>query len=238
MSRDDLEDLDPFQLLDAEAARLDSCFASLADSAWMRPSRCTGWSVRDVLAHLAGAEFYNHACLNGDIRGFFAQLERAGIGGAGEFGDFNGWCVRSRRDLPVNEVLNEWHVASHQTRTRMRELGRGGMIETSVGPYPAGLQAFHYASEYATHADDIDAPVGHGEEPARTSWRARFTCLVLHERRSKLSIHLTERGSYLVGLGAATAELAPSDFVAAAVERLATDDSLDESIRRALSCLA
>jgi hypothetical protein len=120
----------------------------------------------------------------------------------------------------------------------MRELGRAGMVETSIGPYPAGLQAFHYASEYATHADDIDAPVGHGEEPARTGWRARFACFVLLEQHSPLSIRHAKDGNYVVRLHSAAAELSPSDFVAATVERLASDHPLEHSIREALSCLA
>ena len=48
----ELDGLDPAELLDQEAARLSSYFRSLPESEWSRPSRCEGWSVRDVLAHL------------------------------------------------------------------------------------------------------------------------------------------------------------------------------------------
>ena len=41
----------------------------------------------------------------------------------------------------------------------MRELGVGGTMASSVGPYPVDLMAFHIASEYATHADDMDVPI-------------------------------------------------------------------------------
>ena len=48
----DLQGLDPYELMEAEAARLDRFFSGLDDATWSRPSRCAGWSVRDVLAHL------------------------------------------------------------------------------------------------------------------------------------------------------------------------------------------
>ena len=56
----------------------------------------------------------------------------------------------------------------------MTALGRDAPLITAAGPYPAGLQAFHYSSEFATHADDVGAPVAPGEEPGRTAWRVSF----------------------------------------------------------------
>ena len=63
-----------------------------------------------VLAHLAGAELYNHACLNADLDGFRGMVRAAGI--AGGYREFNEWCVRQRRGLPAAEVLAEWREAS------------------------------------------------------------------------------------------------------------------------------
>ena len=105
----ELSKYDPFAVFDAEAARLDNFFGSLQGGGWLRPSRCAGWSIRDVLAHLAGEEAYNHACLNADLGGFFAWLRREGVAGEG-FGEFNEWCVRSRRQVPVSGILAEWRA--------------------------------------------------------------------------------------------------------------------------------
>ena len=49
----------------------------------------------------------------------------------------------------------------------MRELGRDGSMASSVGPYPVGLMAFHIASEYATHADDMDVAIPDAEQAGR-----------------------------------------------------------------------
>jgi uncharacterized protein (TIGR03083 family) len=233
----DLNDLDPFDIFDTEAARLDRHFAGLDDAGWLRPSRCAGWSARDVLAHLAGEELYNHACFDGDLDGFFVMLGREGVGGAGGFGDFNGWCVRRRAGLPVDDVLEEWRVANGITRREMRARGRDGVLATSAGPYPVGLQAFHYDSEYATHADDVDAPVAPGEEPARTRWRAAVGVLALREQDAPVGLEATAAG-YRVRVGAVAADLSPPDFVAATTDRLPADHPLDQRIREALVSLA
>jgi len=61
----ELAGLDPFALLDAEAGRLDAFLSGLGESGWKRASRCAGWTVRDVLGHLAAGEDYHRACLDG-----------------------------------------------------------------------------------------------------------------------------------------------------------------------------
>ncbi|HWG64460.1 MAG TPA: maleylpyruvate isomerase N-terminal domain-containing protein [Streptosporangiaceae bacterium] len=230
-----LAGLNPFGILDIEADRLDRYFSGLDQAGWDRPSRAAGWSVRDVLAHLAGEELYNRACLDGDIEGFRDMVREAGIGGGYE--EFNDWCVEQRRGLPVENVLAEWREASSQTRRRMAALGRDAPLMTSVGPYPAGLQAFHYCSEYATHADDVGAPVAAGEEPGRTAWRVSVGRFALAEQDSPVKTFEAER-TITVVLGDVSADLAPGDFVEATVGRLPAAHPLDPEMREALRCLA
>lgn len=234
MNVTELADLNPFDLFDAEADRLDRFFSRLDDARWRRPSRCAGWTVRDVLAHLAGEEAYNHACLDGDMSGFLALLHDAGVSGVHEF---NEWSVRRRRDLPVAEVLAEWRTANGITRARMRERGFDSELTTLAGPYPNGLQAFHYASEYATHADDVGAPVEPGEEPGRTRWRARVAEFVLDEQGRPAEVDRVN-GRYRVVVGDRREEMTEGEFVSATVARLPDDHPLDPRVRDALVCLA
>jgi uncharacterized protein (TIGR03083 family) len=230
-----LAGLNPFGILDVEAGRLDHFFGSLDSAGWARPSRCAGWSVQDVLAHLAGAELYNHACLDNDLASFRAMVRDAGI--TGGVNEYNAWCVRQRRGLPAAEVLAEWREANGETRHRMAALDRDAPLMTAAGPYPAGLQALHYSSDLATHADDIGAPVAVEEEPGRTAWRASFGRYALAEQNSPATV--TPCGPALaVQLGQLTVQLSPEDFVEATVGRLAEDGSLDPTLRDALRCLA
>ncbi len=230
-----LAGLNSFGIFDVEADRLDHFFAGLDEAGWAQPSRCAGWSVQDVLAHLAGAELYNHACLNGDLDGFRAMLRAAGISGG--FTEFNQWCVRQRRGLPAAEVLAEWREANGETRQRLTELGRDAPLLTAGGPYPAGLRALRCGSDYATHADDVGAPVAAAEQPGRTAWRVSVGRFTLDEQNSPLKISYTER-CLAVQADQLSAELPPADFVAATVGRLPPGYPLDPALREALRCLA
>lgn len=232
---DALVRLEPFDIFDTEARRLDRFFAGLDEEQWNQPSRCEGWRVRDVLAHLAGQELYNHACLDGDMDGFFELLEHEGVHPG--FDAFNEWCVHKRRHLPVDQVLDEWRAKNAETRRRMRGLGRDGTLQTSIGPYPVGLQTFHYDSEYATHADDVGAPVTDEEAADRLAWRVEFGLFALEEHGSKARAERDD-GRITAQVNGLTAQLTEAEFVEATVGRLPAAHPLDPRIRSALRCLA
>src|SRR5690606_41958224 len=113
--------------------------ASIDQAAWKSPSRCEGWSVRDVLAHLAGQEAYNHACLDGTVPELFDRLRREGVGE--DLDRVNDWMVRQRRDLPVAEVLAEWREANALTRRPVRGVGRAPTLATPRRPHPGARPA-------------------------------------------------------------------------------------------------
>ncbi|MDF5757568.1 maleylpyruvate isomerase family mycothiol-dependent enzyme [Spongiactinospora sp. TRM90649] len=229
-----LAGLDPFDLYDAEAARLGRFFAGPGEQARDRPSRADGWSVRDVLAHLAGEELYNHACLDDDLAGMSDLLAREGVAG---LDDFNDWCVRERRGVPYADVLAEWREKNGETRRRMRERGADAMLPTLAGPYPVGAQTFHYASELATHADDVGVPVSPQEAAGRTAWRVQVGRFALGERDAGVTVEPGGERVRVVADGA-EAVLSASDFVEATVGRLPAGHPLDDGIVSALRCLA
>ena len=99
------------------------------------------------------------------------------------------------------------------------------------------MQAFHFCSEFATHADDVGAPVAAREEPGRTDWRAKVGRFALRERRSPAQVEEVE-GGYAVRLDEVTADLRAADFVTATVDRLPPGFALDPKLRAALICLA
>lgn len=228
----ELRDFNPFDIFDAEAARLDAFFSGLDEEGWAHPTRCAGWSVRDVLGHLAGEELYNRAALDGTVQELMVRLGEAGITG---FNEFNEWCVEQRRSVPVEEVLEEWRTENALTRAGMRALGEKGTLDTMVGPYPAGLQAFHYASEYATHADDVHVPVSETEADHRTDWRVEVGRLGLKEANSTAQVEETADDMWVHADGV-TVTLPFPAFVDATVGR--PHEGLDPRIASALRCLA
>ena len=139
-------------LLDEEAARLDAFYSSLSDDDWDRPSRCEGWTVRDLLGHLASGEEYHRACLDGTVSELISRYAERG---ATDLDSANAMGVADHADLTAKEVLERWRTADAENRRRFRQRG-DGRIDTSIGDYPCRWQAFHVASELATHADDAD----------------------------------------------------------------------------------
>ena len=155
----------PFPAYDAEIRRLRRYLHSLGAPGWRAASHCRGWSVKDLVAHLAADEVYNQACLDHTL----GQLDYSGgLNASNERG------VRSRRRLSPQAVLWEWETRQQDVRRRWGRLGPRARIDTSVGPYPLVLQAWHLAREYAIHADDIEVPVAARARPARWRWRIQF----------------------------------------------------------------
>jgi uncharacterized protein (TIGR03083 family) len=194
----ELRDLDPFGLLDAEARRLDGFFASLHGDDWVRPTRCAGWRRRELLAHLVGGEEYNHATLDDALGPLMERAKAAGVEGLDAF---NQWGVDKRREQRVDELLAEWRTATADTRRRIRERGWDGSLSTMVGPYPAGLQAFHLAMEDAIHADDMSVPVADGERTLRGTWQVRFARFTVREYERPVTITVEGTDNRISGVG-------------------------------------
>lgn len=217
-----LEGFDPYDALDAEAARVEALLRAMAederDDVWDRPSRCEGWSVRDVVAHLAATEEYHHACLDGRVQEYIADGLAAGYTG---LDDFNQGGIDGRRDTPVAAVVDEWAAADAETRRRLRERD-GGDIDSTVGPYPLRWQAFHVAMELATHADDMALPVTPDEAADRLAWRVAFSRFALTEKDPSAVVEDAEGGTHVV-LGDVDSVVDDETLVAGSVGRLGDD---------------
>ena len=227
----DVDDLDPFELMDTESERLHRFFSSLGDEDWTPDTRCEGWRRREIVSHLAGGDTYHTACLDDTISELFAEGARAGATGGDSF---NAWMVRKRADRSAQEVLDEWWRLNSDVRRRMRELGREGTMSSSVGPYPVGLMGFHLASEYATHYDDMDGPLTDAERAERTRWRDKVSRFALKETEKPVELEPTADG-YVVRAAGTDARLSRSDFVEAVTARLKT---IDSELQQALRALA
>jgi uncharacterized protein (TIGR03083 family) len=225
----DLEGRDPYDLMEAERNRLERYFAGLGAEAWTRPSRCEGWTVRDVLAHLAASEAYNRACLDGTVAEFLARMGERGVtdlDGANELG------IRDLDSVPTDELVSAWvsQAASNHADFRRRD---GSDVDSSVGAYPARWQAWHLAFELAIHADDVGVPVRAAEEPARTQWQAAFARFALKEVKPDVSTqalngHTRVRGQHV------DVELADDELVQAAAGRSGDTSTLDADARALL----
>ena len=131
----DLAGLDPYELMAAESARLDNHFQGLVGAAWQQPSRCAGWTVRDVLGHLTATEDYNRACLDGTVQQFLAAV---GAKGATDLATANDIGIREFGDQPPEVVLAIWRDRAAKNRSDFQARD-GGNVDSSVGEYPRAL---------------------------------------------------------------------------------------------------
>jgi uncharacterized protein (TIGR03083 family) len=182
---EDVQTADPLPLYDAELRRMREHLRGLDVAGWDAASHCEGWSVKDVLAHLAAGEAYNQACLDERLR----ELRFSGGIDA-----WNARAVAERRARTPGEVLEEWAERQADVRERWGRLSADAFIPTSVGLYPLRLQVWHLAQEYATHADDIGVPVPDKEREARVRWRCAFGLFARDEEGRPLKAQMTDRG--------------------------------------------
>src|SRR5437870_8109004 len=131
---EDVLTADPLSHYDAEVERLREHLRALDPVGWNGASHCEGWSVKDVLAHLAAGEAYNQACLDGKL---------GELSFTGGIDAWNARAVAERRSRRPDEVLHEWAGRQADVRERWGRLGADASIPTSVGLYPLRLQVWH-----------------------------------------------------------------------------------------------
>ncbi len=229
----ELAEINPYDLMESEAARLEFYFGSLKGDDWDEASACEGWSVKDVLAHLAGGEEYNRACLTDSVSTMF---ERYAARGATDVHSFNALGVADRKDRSPADLLDEFQRENGQTRAEMRRRD-GEQMATAVGPYPVRWQAWHLASELATHADDIGVPSTHKREvETRRDWRVRFARFALAEMKPDMEVQLLDNGTWVRANGV-EATLTDDQLIDAVNARLPADSTVNPTLRSALAAL-
>jgi uncharacterized protein (TIGR03083 family) len=120
----------PWPLIHEERAALAADLESLDDSAWSTPSLCRGWTVLDMLGHLA-------ATAKMTPPKFFVKMARAGF-------RFN--------DMTAAESRRETAAGPAQTLATFRSL----QTATSKPPGPAEAML----GEAIIHPEDIRRPLG------------------------------------------------------------------------------
>jgi uncharacterized protein (TIGR03083 family) len=221
----ELADLDPFDLMAGEAARIDAFYRATRD--WRAPTRCAGWNRRDLLAHLAGVEDDTTARLAG------APLPPEYVSET---------ALTRRAHLSNAKLLDEWRAHVDRNDAELRHRGAHATLPGPGGaPYPIGRWAFHLASERAIHADDAGVPITDGEREARLDWRLRFARSALTELTDGQVGVVADRGAQIVHVrddrNGDGVRLPDDQFVEAVSGRLAPEADVPLRLRKALAVL-
>ena len=144
---------DVFAALEAQTDRLDAILKTLDDSAWSAPSLCPGWSVADVVLHLAQTE-----------EAVAATIEGGGIGipveGAATIDEAMDNWVRAERGASNAEVRARWDAARKRAAAALRDADPAQPVGWAATPLRPKTLATTRLSEHWIHTMDIAEPLG------------------------------------------------------------------------------
>ena len=149
---------DPRAPLLRQRRRLASLLGGLDDEQWATASRCEGWSVRDVVAHLVSTNqfwaFSIGAALAGEPTRFLATFDP--VASPAEL-------VDAGRSEPTADVLARFVETNESLADAVAELGDDGwsmLGEAPPGHVPLRAVALHALWDSWIHERDIVLPLG------------------------------------------------------------------------------
>lgn len=151
--------------LDRQRRRLLERLAALDEAEWSAPSRCAGWSVQDVAAHLVGTDgFWTlsiRSALAGEPTRVLASFDPAATPAA---------MVDGMRNLAPADVLDQLRANTTTMLDALADIGPddwGRTGESPAGHVSLSLVAQHALWDGWVHERDMLAPLGRplAEEP-------------------------------------------------------------------------
>src|SRR4051794_37497674 len=173
----------PFEdLLTALAAQddeLDRLLAGLDETGWARPSRCPGWSIADVVLHVAQTDEMAVASAERRFTERVAAFNNsAGVAAGATVDDLAGLAVEAERGRPGHEVYQRWQAASAAQAKAFGACEAGTRLPWVKGEMAAISLATTRLAEAWIHTGDVAAGLGrdlvHDDRLrpiARLAWR-------------------------------------------------------------------
>ncbi|MCU1486656.1 MAG: wyosine base formation [Actinomycetia bacterium] len=151
--------------LTAQHAELAAVLSGLDEADWARPSRCEGWSVADVVTHLAQADELAVASLAGTFDG--------ALGGAANVDEWAAAVIDAEPDRTPAEVLARWTAATEASEAGLRASEPNRRVTWVAGTLSAQTLAATRLAECWIHTGDIAdlAPTERLRHVARLAWR-------------------------------------------------------------------
>ncbi|HVE26516.1 MAG TPA: maleylpyruvate isomerase family mycothiol-dependent enzyme [Sporichthya sp.] len=164
--------------LAAQHAELRAILTDLTPAQWDSPSLCPGWTVADVVLHLAQSD----EIALGSARGTMAVAARNAGWDLGEDGatvnEVAGSAVEKQRGAPPAELLARWSAAADGLVATLAITDPKRMLPWVANDLPARTLATTRLAECWIHTHDIARPLGVPMEAtdrlwhiARLAWR-------------------------------------------------------------------
>jgi uncharacterized protein (TIGR03084 family) len=142
-----------FDDLQAEHAALDEVLASLPEATWSAPSAAVGWTIADVVVHLAQTDEAVVAAVAGGTEALDWRRHGDTVDEA------MAALVRAERATPA-EALHRWRTAREAALAALRRADPGQPVQWVAAPLKPRTLATTRLAECWAHALDITVGVG------------------------------------------------------------------------------
>jgi uncharacterized protein (TIGR03084 family) len=162
--------------LAAQQAELAGLLAGRADDEWQLPSPCEGWTVADVVLHLAQTNELAIASAEGYVGEIAAEF---GAGpGSGNVDDTAALMVAEQRDAPVAELHERWQTGVETLQSVLTAGDPHERVQWVAGQLSLQTLATTRLAETWIHTGDVADAFGVELKPtdrlrhiARLAWR-------------------------------------------------------------------
>jgi uncharacterized protein (TIGR03084 family) len=158
-------------------AELDGLLAPLDDAGWQRPTRCDGWSVADVILHLAQTDRLARASAEGAFTEELAVLA-GGLDRQGNVDDGAAAMVERERGLATDALYQRWRAGAAALREVLTASDSHLRVDWVAGRLSIHTLVATRLAECWIHTGDIADAVGATlettdrlEHVARLAWR-------------------------------------------------------------------
>ena len=144
--------------------------AGLDEADWSRPSACAGWSVADVVLHLAQTNEMAIGSARGDLPGALVRLTEGVPPSDGDIDDGAALMVAHQRGGPASEVHERWARSCSDLRAALLSRQPGDRLVWVAGELAARTLGTTRLAETWIHTGDVAAGLGTELEPADRLW--------------------------------------------------------------------
>lgn len=155
--------------LEAQHAELAGLLEPLDDDGWQRPSPCPGWSVADVVLHLAQTDELALASATGRFGEVLGSLTD-GLAPTESIDDGAGAMVAAQRGQPAAVVYARWRDGAAALRAALATVDASSRVQWVAGEMAARTLATTRLSECWIHTGDVATALG---RPVSASGRLR-----------------------------------------------------------------
>ena len=163
--------------LEDQHAELAALLDGLDDADWERPTRCEGWTVADVVLHLAQTDELAHASAKGEYAEGLDVLA-GGVERHGNVDDGAAAIVAHERGVPIAALLERWRSGAAALRDTLAASDPHRRVAWVSGQLSTQTLATTRLAECWIHTGDVAEALGAVQEAtdrlehiARLAWR-------------------------------------------------------------------